>query len=159
MTPSPSPASSIQTVGIVGSGVIGASWSALFLASGHDVINYDPDPDNAQKTNAFIAQAWPSLGELGLITDKASPSRIRYVDTAADAVKGADFIQESVPERLDIKLKTYQEIEPALGDGAIVATSSSGLLLKDMQQGWSDPSRFILGHPFNPPHLIPLVEL
>ena len=159
MTPSPSPASSIQTVGIVGSGVIGASWSALLLASGHDVINYDPDPDNAQKTNAFIAQAWPSLGELGLITDKASPSRIRYVDTAADAVKGADFIQESVPEQLDIKIKTYQEIEPALDAGAIVATSSSGLLLKDMQQGWSNPSRFILGHPFNPPHLIPLVEL
>jgi len=159
MTRSTSPASSIQTVGIVGSGVIGASWSALLLASGHDVINYDPDPDNAQKTNAFIAQAWPSLGELGLITDKASPSRIRYVDTATDAVKGADFIQESVPERLDIKLKTYQEIEPALDAGAIVATSSSGLLLKDMQQGWSDPSRFILGHPFNPPHLIPLVEL
>ena len=159
MTRSTSPASSIQTVGIVGSGVIGASWSALFLASGHDVINYDPDPDNAQKTNAFIDQAWKSLGELGLITTKASPSRIRYVDTAADAVKGADFIQESVPERLDIKLKTYQEIEPALDAGAIVATSSSGLLLKDMQQGWSDPSRFILGHPFNPPHLIPLVEL
>ncbi len=155
-TPHPS---SIQTIGIVGSGVIGASWSALFLAAGHDVVNYDPDPDNKSKTNAYIAQAWKSLEELNLVTAKASPSRIRYVDSAADAVKDADFIQESVPERLEIKLKTYQDIEPALQNGTIVATSSSGLLLNDLQQGWTDPSRLILGHPFNPPHLIPLVEL
>ena len=149
----------INTIGIVGSGVIGASWSALFLASGYDVINYDPDPDNASKTKAYIDQAWGSLNDLGLIVDGASPSRIRYVDQVAAAVEGADFIQESVPERIDIKHETYRLMEPALGQDAIVATSSSGLLIKDMQAAWQDPSRFILGHPFNPPHLIPLVEL
>ncbi len=148
-----------KTIGIVGSGVIGASWSALFLAAGHNVVNYDPDPDNAVKTNAYIAKAWQSLIELGLVRDGATHDAITYVDSAANAVRMADFVQESVPERLPIKLETYREIEPALPQGVIVATSSSGLLLKDMQDGWEDPSRLILGHPFNPPHLIPLVEL
>ena len=151
--------SHINTIGIVGSGVIGASWSALFLAAGYDVINYDPDPDNASKTAAYIDQAWGSLTDLELITEKASPNRIRYVDRVADAAEGAQFIQESVPERIEIKHDTYRLLEPALEEGAIVATSSSGLLIKDMQAAWQDPSRFILGHPFNPPHLIPLVEL
>ena len=148
-----------KTIGIVGSGVIGASWSALFLAAGHQIINFDPDPENEAKTNAYIANAWPSLVKLGLVRDGATPDKITYVSSAADAVRSADFVQESVPERLPIKLDTYREIEPALPEGVIVATSSSGLLLKDMQDGWTDPSRFILGHPFNPPHLIPLVEL
>ena len=151
--------SHINTIGIVGSGVIGASWSALFLAAGYDVINYDPDPDNASKTDAYIDQAWGSLTDLGLISEKSSPNRIRYVDRVADAAEGAQFIQESVPERIEIKHDTYRLLEPALEEGAIVATSSSGLLIKDMQAAWQDPSRFILGHPFNPPHLIPLVEL
>ena len=79
--------------------------------------------------------------------------------SAADAVKGADFIQESVPERIDVKKALYEEIEPALKPTAIVASSASGLTLSEMQAGWTNPARFILGHPFNPPHLIPLVEL
>ena len=148
-----------KTIGIVGSGVIGASWSALFLAAGHRIVNFDPDPDNEAKTNAYIAKSWPSLEALGLVRDGASKDAITFVTSAADAVRDADFVQESVPERLPIKIATYREIEPALPQGTIVATSSSGLLLKDMQEGWQDPSRFILGHPFNPPHLIPLVEL
>ena len=152
-------ADQIKTIGIIGSGVIGASWSALFLAAGHDVINYDPDPENMSKTDAYIDQAWQSLIELGLVKDSASPSRIRYVDTIAKTAEGADFIQENVPERIDIKHETYRLLEPALDDHTIVATSSSGLLIKDMQAAWQDPSKFILGHPFNPPHLIPLVEL
>ena len=148
-----------KTIGIVGSGVIGASWSALFLAAGHYIVNFDPDPYNEAKTNAYIAKAWPSLEALELVRVGASQTNISYVSTAVKAVSSADFVQENVPERLPIKLETYREIEPALPDGVIVATSSSGLLLKDMQEGWKDPSRFILGHPFNPPHLIPLVEL
>ena len=148
-----------KTVGIVGSGVIGASWSALFLAAGHNIVNYDPDPDNEAKTKAYIANAWPSLEQLGLVKDGADQNAVSFVSSAVEAVRDADFVQESVPERLPIKLEIYREIEPALGKDVIVATSSSGLLLKDMQDGWQDPSHFILGHPFNPPHLIPLVEL
>ncbi|XDZ66931.1 3-hydroxyacyl-CoA dehydrogenase NAD-binding domain-containing protein [Alphaproteobacteria bacterium LSUCC0684] len=149
----------IDRVGIIGSGVIGASWSALFLASGREVVNYDPNPDNENLTKRYIEKAWGHLEELGSITDGASPSRIRFVGDPAAAVEGCGFIQESVPERLEIKHETYKRIEPALGEDAVLSTSSSGLLLGDMQAGLKDASRLIVGHPFNPPHLIPLVEL
>jgi len=149
----------IERIGIVGSGVIGASWSALFLAAGYEVVNYDTRPDNEDETLRYIETAWTHLQSLGQVADGASPSRIRFVKTAAEAVEGCGFVQESVPERLDIKHETYRLIEPALDGDAILATSSSGLLLADMQAGLADPSRLILGHPFNPPHLIPLVEL
>lgn len=150
---------SVEAIGIVGAGVIGASWSALFLAAGKEVDVFDPSPAGETETRAYIERAWPSLEALGLVRPGASAERIRFTADAATAVSRAHFVQESVPERLPLKLETYRQIEPALQPGTVVATSSSGLLLKDMQQGWSDPSRFILGHPFNPPHLIPLVEL
>lgn len=150
---------SVEVVGIVGAGVIGASWSALFLAAGKEVDVFDPAPRGEQDTRAYIEKAWPSLEALGLVRPDASPDRIRFVTEPASAVSRADFVQESVPEQLPLKLETYRLIEPALPADTLVATSSSGLLLKDMQQGWQDPSRLILGHPFNPPHLIPLVEL
>jgi len=149
----------IDKIGIIGSGVIGASWSALFLASGHEVVNYDPNPDNESQTRRYIEKAWGHLDALGSIVDGASPSRICFSHDPAKAVEGCGFIQESVPERLEIKHETYKRIEPALETEAILSTSSSGLLLGDMQAGLKDPSRLIVGHPFNPPHLIPLVEL
>jgi carnitine 3-dehydrogenase len=102
--------------------------------------------------------AWPALRDLGLLkTD--SPCHITFHRSAADAVKDAEFIQESVPERLPIKRALFAEIEPALKTDAVVASSASGLTLSEMQAGWSDPSKLVLGHPFNPPHLIPLVEV
>ena len=151
--------SSVEVVGIVGAGVIGASWSALFLAAGKEVDLFDPAPNAEAATCAYIERAWPSLEALGLVCPGAAPDRIQFVADAAAAVHRAQFVQESVPERLPLKLATYRQIEPALAPEAVVATSSSGLLLRDMQTAWHDPSRFILGHPFNPPHLIPLVEL
>lgn len=152
-------AKNVEVVGIVGAGVIGASWSALFLAAGRDVDVFDPSPTGEADTRAYIENAWPALEELDMVKPGASPDRIRFVADPQTAVSRAQFIQESVPERLPIKTETYQAIEEALPSDAIVATSSSGLLLSDMQACWKDPSRFILGHPFNPPHLIPLVEL
>lgn len=149
----------VEVVGIVGAGVIGASWSALFLAAGREVDIYDPAPDGEATTRAYIQRAWPQLDELGLLRPGADPERLRFVGSAAEAVSRAQFVQESVPERLPLKREIYQQIEPALSPGALVATSSSGLLLKDLQQGWQNPAPLILGHPFNPPHLIPLVEL
>jgi len=152
-------AKNVDVVGIVGAGVIGASWSALFLAAGKDVDVFDPSPTVEADTRAFIDNAWASLAELDMVKPGASPDRIRFVADPQTAVSRAQFVQESVPERLPIKAETYAAIEQALPPDAIVATSSSGLLLSDMQPFWKDPSRFILGHPFNPPHLIPLVEL
>ena len=149
----------IEVVGIVGAGVIGASWSALFLAAGREVDVFDPAPGAESSTRAYVERAWPALESLGLVRDGASPDALHFLPDAAAAVRRAQFVQENVPERIPLKLDTYRAIEPALAPGTLVATSSSGLLLGDMQAGWRDPSRFLLGHPFNPPHLIPLVEL
>ncbi len=143
---------------VLGTGVIGGSWAAMFLAAGHKVRAYDPGDLNGEQLRNAIGSAWPTLESLGL-TEHGDPDNYVVCQSAADAVKNAAFIQESVPERIEIKHALYAEIEPALDDTAIVASSASGLLVKEMQVGWRDPSRFILGHPFNPPHLIPLVEL
>ena len=148
----------VQNVAVLGGGVIGASWTALFLAAGRSVTLFDPASDVETSVRAYIETAWPALEELGL-TDRATPEALLFVGTAAEAVANADFVQENVPERLAIKHATYAEIEPALKDGTIVSSSTSGLTLDALQDGWRDPAPLILGHPFNPPHLIPLVEL
>jgi 3-hydroxybutyryl-CoA dehydrogenase len=150
--------SEISHTAILGAGVIGASWAALFLAAGRSVTVYDPAPNSKEQTRAFIETAWPTLEELGL-TGRASPNALAFAETAASAVDGADFVQENVPERKAIKHALYSEVEPALSEDAIVSSSTSGMTLEALQAGWQDPAPFILGHPFNPPHLIPLVEL
>lgn len=148
----------IERTAILGGGVIGASWAALFLAAGRSVSVFDPDPNTENTVRAYVKNAWPALDALGL-TDRATPDAIRFGSSAADAVADAQFVQENVPERLPIKHATFAEIEPALPAGAIVSSSTSGMTLEALQDGWHDPSPLILGHPFNPPHLIPLVEL
>ncbi len=148
----------IERTAILGAGVIGTSWAALFLASGRSVSVYDPDPNAEKSVRAYVEKAWPALEELGL-TDRATPNALRFVPTAGEAVKDAQFVQENVPERLPIKHATYQKIEPVLSADAIVSSSTSGLTLEALQKGWRGPDQLILGHPFNPPHLIPLVEL
>ena len=145
-----------QTTAVLGAGVIGSSWAALFLAAGKRVQVFDVDAEGEAKVRAYINTAWPTLEELGMVKDGGE---LVFTTSLIDAVTGADFIQENVPERLEIKHATFTEIEPHLKPYAIVASSASGLMVKEMQAGWTDPSRFILGHPFNPPHLIPLVEL
>jgi 3-hydroxybutyryl-CoA dehydrogenase len=143
---------------VLGAGVIGASWAALFLAAGRSVTVFDPDPGAEAAVRSYVETAWPALEELGLTT-RATPDALRFAASAGDAVRGAQFVQENVPERLPIKHATYREIEPLLAPGAIVSSSTSGLTLEALQEGWKDPRPLILGHPFNPPHLIPLVEL
>ena len=150
--------SKIEEVAVIGAGVIGASWTSLFLAAGLRVRVYDPADSNGDNLRQYIDNAWSALQSLEL-TGCGNPDNFTMHTTAAEAVEGAQFVQESVPERLDVKHSLYREIEPVLLPDAIVASSASGLLVREMQQGWKDPSRFILGHPFNPPHLIPLVEL
>ncbi len=144
-------------VAVVGAGVIGASWAALFLASGRSVAVYDVSPDVERFVRTYIERAWPTLQELGMV--KSDTKSLTFHKSAADAVQGANFVQESVPERIEIKHALFREIEGALSSDVVVATSASGLTLSEMQVGWKNPSRFVLGHPFNPPHLIPLVEV
>lgn len=142
----------------LGGGVIGASWAALFLAAGQSVALFDPAPGSEHHVRRHIESAWPTLLELGL-AERGDPDAITFHSDARAAVDGAGFVQESVPEQLGIKHELFAEIEPALHAGAIVASSASGLTLTEMQGGWKNPNRFVLGHPFNPPHLIPLVEV
>lgn len=148
----------IKNTAVLGAGVIGASWTALFLAAGKNVNIFDISPTVKKDVDAYVASAWPTLLELGLAVD-GRKGELAFFDNAGEAVKGCGFIQENVPERIEIKHATFSEIEPHLESDAIVCSSASGLMVKEMQEGWRDPSRFILGHPFNPPHLIPLVEL
>lgn len=148
----------ISRTACLGAGVIGASWTALFLASGRSVAVFDPAPDAEKTVRSYVEMAWPTLEELGLTT-RGTPDAVSFHGSAAQAVDGADFVQENVPERLEIKHRLFAEIEPALAPAAITASSASGLTLSQMQQGWQNPARFVLGHPFNPPHLIPLVEV
>ncbi len=148
----------IDKVAVLGAGVIGASWSALFLAAGHQVSVYDPAKEAEKNVRDYLRSAWPTMRSLGL-TDSAEPNGLEFHRNPVEAVQGADFVQESVPEKLELKHALYAEIEPHLKHDAIVASSASGLLVSEMQRGWQNPYRFLLGHPFNPPHLIPLVEL
>lgn len=146
------------TVAVLGGGLIGRSWTALFLATGRQVTVYDPDPAAEARVIEAVRAAWPQLVELGVATTQ-HPTVPEFVTDARAAVAGAGFVQESIPEQVGRKHALYAEIEPALAPDAIVASSASGLTLTELQGGWADPSRLVLGHPFNPPHLIPLVEV
>jgi carnitine 3-dehydrogenase len=148
----------VERVAVLGAGTIGASWAALFLARGLAVDVFDVAADSETLVKSYVDSAWPALERIGM-ADNADPSRLRFFSDPADAVANAQFVQESVPERLDLKRQLYRLIEPALLPGTLVASSASGLLVKEMQSAFDDPSRFLLAHPFNPPHLIPLVEL
>lgn len=146
-----------QTAAIFGTGVIGASWAALFLAAGWNVAAHDPAEGAEDRLIRAIDAAWPTLEGLGRVVEH--PGTLAFREDPAQAVAGAAFVQESVPERIEVKHALYAAIEEALAPGAVVASSASGLTLTEMQGGWREPARFVLGHPFNPPHLIPLVEV
>lgn len=150
--------SDINQTAVLGAGVIGASWASLFLAAGCKVAVYDSSPDAKASVESYIDSAWPVLQKLGM-TSKGNRQNIEFYSSAEEAVANASFVQESVPEHIDTKHALYQQIENCLLPDAIVASSASGLTLSEMQAGFDNPARFVLGHPFNPPHLIPLVEL
>lgn len=147
-----------RKIGIVGCGVIGASWAAYFLARGFDVGATDPAPGAEQKLRDLVAQYWPALVKIGL-QPGAGTDRLTFDADPAKALSGAGFVQENGPERVDVKRALLAEISAAVADDVIIATSSSGILISDIQEGASHPERIVLGHPFNPPHLIPLVEV
>ncbi|CCV15535.1 3-hydroxyacyl-CoA dehydrogenase NAD-binding domain-containing protein [Mesorhizobium sp. STM 4661] len=149
----------IRQVAVIGTGVIGASWTALFLAKGLDVVATDVAPNAEAGLRRFVDAAWPALERLGLAPG-ASPLRLVFTDDLAEAVKGANLVQENGPERLDFKQKLYGQLDQLLPPDAIIASSSSGLAMSQIQLGAaSHPERCVIGHPFNPPHLMPLVEI
>ncbi|MEM7021462.1 MAG: 3-hydroxyacyl-CoA dehydrogenase NAD-binding domain-containing protein [Pseudomonadota bacterium] len=148
----------VERVAVIGAGTIGASWASLFLAKGLDVAVYDPAPNSSDRVRGFIERAWPTLTRLGL-SEHADPERVRFCDDPAAAVADAEFVQESGPENLAAKRDLYARMEAGLGPDTIVSSSTSGILPSDLQDGRVAPQRYLVGHPFNPPHLIPLVEV
>ena len=156
---SPSEFSEVRHVAALGGGLIGRSWTALFLAAGRSVAVFDPDPATEKRVRDSVTSAWPVLQRLGLTLTSEPEAGLVICDDPRAAVDGAQFVQESIPERVASKHDLYATIEPVIADDVVVASSASGLTLSELQGGWSDPSRLVLGHPFNPPHLIPLVEV
>lgn len=148
----------IKRVAIVGAGLIGAGWVAAFLARGYAVSVYDPSPDVADKVRKHVAAAWPAMRELGL-TDADTPPALSFHDTLADAVADADFIQENLPERPELKQSIYTELGERTPADVIIASSTSSLPITSLQAHCKHPERCVLGHPFNPVHLMPLVEV
>jgi len=148
----------IKNVGLLGGGVIGAGWAARCLLNGLDVALFDPDPDTAKKTGDVLdnaRRAYRQISPTGL-PDEGS---IRFAGSIGDAVEAADFVQESLPEREDLKKSVLAEACQILRPDVIIGSSTSGLLPSRIQADIANPERFVVGHPFNPVYLMPLVEV
>ena len=142
----------------VGGGVIGSGWAARFALNGHDVAIYDPDPEIERKLGLVLDNARRAHEKLY----GAKPARegvIKLAGSIEEAVTNADFIQESLPEREDLKQRALATIESAAPPDTIIGSSTSGLLPTRLQSGMTRPDRFVVGHPFNPVYLLPLVEI
>jgi 3-hydroxyacyl-CoA dehydrogenase len=148
----------VKQVAVLGAGTIGASWTAWFLARGLSVSVWDPRPEAAEYVRRYVADAWPAMARIGMVAD-ASPDAWRFCAMAEEAVADAEFVQENGPERLAVKRELYAQLDSVLPGDAILASSTSGLIMSEMQAGLRAAARFAVGHPFNPPHLIPLVEV
>ncbi|MBM1557899.1 carnitine 3-dehydrogenase [Sulfitobacter mediterraneus] len=147
-----------RTAAIIGGGVIGGGWAARFALNGWTVQVFDPDPEAERKIGEVMANAHRSLPGL---TDVALPDEgeVRFCASIAEAVTGADWIQESVPERLEIKHKTFAEVQAHCAADAVIGSSTSGFKPSQLQQGAARPGQIMVAHPFNPVYLLPLVEL
>ena len=148
-----------KRISVIGSGTIGASWAAYFLARGFEVAAYDPAPNGKDFARRFIDNAWPTLEKLNAVQPGADRKRFEFFKEPVAAVEGAEFVQESGPEREDLKIELFATLDAALPPETVIATSSSGLLISRVSAKCRHPQRCVIGHPFNPPHLIPLVEV
>jgi carnitine 3-dehydrogenase len=148
----------IRRIAIVGTGVIGASWAAQYLARGFDVIATDPAPNAETGLRKYIDDAWTVLTSIGL-SPGASRDRLEFTPDMKKALAKADFVQENGPERVDFKIKLYADMDAVTPPDSLIASSSSTLTMSVVQAKCEHPERCVIGHPFNPPHVIPLVEV
>ncbi len=148
----------IERAACIGGGVIGSGWAARFVLNGIDVSLYDPDPDAASRAQAVLANAERAFDRL-FAGNRPAPGALHIAGSVAGAAEGACFVQESVPEQLDLKRRVLAEIDAAAAPNTVIASSTSGLLPSVMQQGLRHPERVLVGHPFNPVYLLPLVEI
>src|SRR5258705_680886 len=148
----------IRHIAIVGTGVIGASWAAQYLARGFDVVATDPAPNAEANLRKYVDEAWPDLTNIGL-SKGASRDRLTFTTNMKEALSQADLVQENGPERPDFKMKLYADMDEVTPVDSLLASSSSGITPSVIQSKCKHPERVVIGHQFNPPHIIPLVEV
>jgi 3-hydroxyacyl-CoA dehydrogenase len=148
----------VERVAVVGAGVIGASWAACFLARGLEVVASDPAPGAERTLRQRVASCWPALRRLG-VDPQASIDRLEFTTSVEAAAAQAEFVQESGPEQTEMKQELLRRLDGAAPVATVLASSSSGLPATVIQERCAHPERVVVGHPFNPPHLVPLVEV
>ena len=148
----------VHRIAIVGTGVIGASWAAYYLARGFEVVATDPGPQAEANLRKYVDDAWSLLTQVGL-SPGASRDRLKFTPDMGRALAQADWVQENAPERPDFKIKLFAQMDEATPPNSIIASSSSGITMDVIQSGCKRPERCVIGHPFNPPHVVPLVEV
>lgn len=153
-----SPAKPIRRIAVVGTGVIGASWAAFYLSRGFDVVATDPAPNAEAAMRKYVDEAWVLLKMYGL-ADGASRDRLSFTANMRAALAEADLVQENAPERPDFKAKLFAEMDEIAPIDSILASSSSSIPMDVTQANCTHPERCVIGHPFNPPHVVPLVEV
>jgi ketoreductase RED1 len=147
-----------EQVAVIGAGVIGTSWAALMLAHGLQVRVHDPDPEVRAKVRGGLEQVTPALDALGLPTQGLA-DRLEFADDVEQAVDGARVVQENGPEKLEFKQQLWRRVEKLVDPTALLLSSTSGQPATLQAQEMADGSRLLVGHPFNPPHMVPLVEV
>ena len=148
----------IKRVAVVGTGIIGASWAAYFLSRGLEVSATDPAPSGRDTLYSLLDRVWPELTAPGSASE-VPQDRLTFTSDMAEALRGAEWVQENGPERLELKKRLFADMDRLATPETILATSSSGLFISEIQADCKNPERCITGHPFNPPHLIPVVEV
>ena len=149
--------SNIKKVALVGGGVIGGGWATRCLANGLEVVLTDPRPEARDYVETMVADAWPVLEDAGLASE--NKGELHFAQDIAQAVQDADFVQENVPEREELKISVHEEISRHAREDVVIASSSSGLLPSRLQARCAHPERLMIGHPFAPVYLLPLVEI
>ncbi len=147
----------MQKIAVVGGGLIGMSWASLFLARGMEVVVLEPRQEAETELRDFVADAWPKLQALGLTTSNT----LRHAEFTTDynRLSGVDFVQENGPDRIEVKRLLIRELEQVIAPDVVIASSTSSLMASDIQREARHPERILVGHPMNPPHLVPMVEL
>lgn len=149
----------MKNITVVGGGTIGSSWAALFMAYGLNVIISDPDPAIESKSKSLITRSWSALQALGIAKQDVNWSSLSFEPDVQLAVSNAEFVQENALENEDFKIKLFAQMDAAAPVDTVLASSSSGLIMSRLQSQCAHPERCVIGHPFNPPHLIPLIEV
>ncbi len=148
----------VRNITCIGAGPIGGGWAAHFLAQGYQVTSYLHDASEYDALMRLLETAWVSLEQIGL-ADNASLDNFQYTTDLAEATENAEFIQESVPEVLKLKQGLYKTLGDIVDANVVIASSTSGLSMTDIQANCATPERTVVAHPFNPPYLLPLVEM